>query len=179
MARAEAGDDDPQVVAVAEERRRADEAVEILRVADVAGVHDDEAADEIVLRGPLVVARLRRDRAGVDPVRDHAQPLRRRALGLESLAHRLADRDDPVGAAQVGADEASQDADDRRVAEAVELRRDLREDVLADDEHGRADALPDEDAEVADDRRVGHAEDEVGRAVRCSACRSAEPRYEK
>ena len=55
---------------------------------------------------------------------------------------------------------------DRRVAEPVELGRDLREDVLADDEHRRADALADEDAEVADDRRVGHAEHEVGRAGR-------------
>ena len=160
---AEACDHDPQVVSVAKERRSAHEAVEILRVPDVARVHDDEPADEAVLPRPLVVPRLRRDRAGVDPVRDHAEPLGRSALGLEPLAHRLADRDDPVGAPQVGADEASQDADHGRIAEPVELRRDLREHVLADDEHGRADALPDEHAEIADDRRVGHAQHEVGR----------------
>ena len=52
VARAEAGDHDPQVVAVAQERRRADEAVEILRVADVARVHDDEPPDEVVLLAP-------------------------------------------------------------------------------------------------------------------------------
>ena len=58
---------------------------------------------------------------------------------------------------------APQHADDGGVVEPVELGRDLREDVLADDEQRRADAPPDEDAEVADDRRVGHAEDEVRR----------------
>ena len=42
--RAEADDQDPQVVEVAQERGRADEAVEVLRVADVARVHDDEPA---------------------------------------------------------------------------------------------------------------------------------------
>ena len=114
--------------------------------------------DEPVLLGPGVVARLRGDRARVDPVRDDAEPLGRRALLLEALAHRLPDRDDPVGAAQVRADEGPQDADDGGVAEAVELGGDLREDVLADDEHRRADPLADEHAEVPDDRRVGHAE---------------------
>ena len=49
---AEAGDDDAQVVEVAQERRGADEAVEILRVADVARVHDDERVDEPVLASP-------------------------------------------------------------------------------------------------------------------------------
>ena len=72
----------------------------------------------------------------------------------------------------------AEDADDGWVAEPVELGRDLREHVLADDEHGRADAPADEDAEVADDRRVGHAEHEIG-ARPLSAWRSAEPRYEK
>ena len=47
----------------------------------------------------------------------------------------------------------------------MELRRDLREDVLTDDEHRRPDALADEDAEIADDRRVGHAQHEIGRAA--------------
>ena len=158
--------DDADVRAVAEERRRADEAVEVLRVTHVARVHDDEAADEPVALRPLVVARLRRDRARVDPVRDHAQALRRRALRLEPLPHRLADRDDAVGAAQVGTDEPAQDADHGGVPQPVELGRDLRKDVLADDEHRRADPLADEHAEVADDRRVGHAEHEIGLARR-------------
>ena len=114
--------------------------------------------------GPLVVARLRRDRAGVDPVRDHAQALRRRSLRLEPLPHRLADRDDAVGAAEIGADEPAQDADHRGIPQPVELGRDLGEDVLADDEHRRADPLSDEHTEVADDRRVGHAEHEIGLA---------------
>ncbi len=140
MSRPEAGDHDRQVVAVAQKRRRPDEAVEILRVPDVPRVHDDELPDEAVLLGPRVVAGLRRDRARVDPVRDHAQPLRWSALLLEALAHGLPDRDDPVGPPQVGADEGAEDADDGRVAEPVELGRDLREDVLADHEHGGADA---------------------------------------
>ena len=96
--RAEAGDDDAHVLAVAQERCRADEAVEVLRVPDVPRVHGDEAADEVVLRRPLVVPRLRRYRTRVDPVRDDPKALGRRALRLEALAHRLADRDDAVGA---------------------------------------------------------------------------------
>ena len=155
---AEAGDHDAEVVAIPQERRGSHEAVEILGVADVARVHHDEAPDEAVLLGPRVVARLRRDRAGVDPVRDHAQALGRGTLRLEPLPHRLADRDDPVRATEVGADEAAEDADHGRVPEPIELGRDLREHVLADDEHRRADALADEHAEVSDDRRIGHAE---------------------
>ncbi len=161
--RAEAGDHDAEVVAVPQERRGAHEAVEILRMADVARMHDDEPPVEAVLLGPGVVARLRRDRACVDPVRDHAQALGRRTLGLEPLPHRLADRDDPVRATEVRADEPAEDSDHRRIPKSIELRRDLREDVLADDEHRRADALADEHAEVSDDRRIGHAEHEIGR----------------
>ena len=58
--------------------------------------------------------------------------------------------------------EAAQHADHRRVAEPMELGRDLREHVLADDEHGRTHALAHDDADVADDRRVRHAEHEIG-----------------
>ena len=72
MARPEPGDHDAEVVPVAQERRRADEAVEILRVPHVARVHDDEAPDQIVPLRPLVVPWLRRDRTRVDPVRDDA-----------------------------------------------------------------------------------------------------------
>ena len=57
------------------EHRRPDERLEVLGVADVPGVHDDEAVDEAVLARPRVVARLRRDLVGVDPVRDHHDPL--------------------------------------------------------------------------------------------------------
>ena len=73
-------------------------------------------------------------------------------------------------APEVRADEAAEHADHGGIAEPVELGRDLREDVLADDEHRRADPLADEHAEVADDRRVGHAQHEVGsRAARARA----------
>ena len=86
VARAEADDHDAQVVEVAQERRRADERVEVLRVTDVAGVHDDERRRRAVLARPGVVARLRRDRRRVDPVRDHADPIGRGALLLQPAA---------------------------------------------------------------------------------------------
>ena len=162
VAGAEARDHDPEVVAVAEEGRRADEAVEVLRVPDVPGVHDDEARHEVVLpahslsRGCGVIARVS-TQFGITRSRSGGAP-----FASQPLAHRLADGDDPVGAPQVGADEPAEHADDGGVAEPVELGRDLREDVLADDEHGHAEAAADRDAEVADDRRVGHAEDEIG-----------------
>ena len=146
---------------VSEKGRGADEAVEILGVPHVAGVHRDEGRHEVVGSGPLVVARLGRDRARVHPVRDHAQTLRRRSLRLEPLPHGFADGDDPVGTPQVRADETAQNADDRRVAEAVELGRDLREHVLADDEHRHAEATAERDAHVTDDRRIGHAQHEI------------------
>ena len=131
-------------------------------MAHVPGVHDDELRDEVVLLRPLVVARLRRDRARVDPVRDHAKPSGRRPLRLQAQPHRLPDRDDAVRAAEVRGDERPQHADHCRIPETVELGRDLREDVLADDEHGGAEPPPHRDAEISDDRRVGHAEDEIG-----------------
>jgi hypothetical protein len=166
VTRAEARDDDADVLAVAQKGRRADEAVEVLCVADVARVHHDEPRREPVPFRPRVVAALWRDRTRVHPVRDHPQTLGGRALRLEPLAHGLADRDDAVGAAQVRADEPAQHADDRRVAEPVELGGDLGEDVLADDEHGSAEAASHGHAEVSHDRRVGHAEDEIGRRAR-------------
>ena len=55
--RAAADDRDAEVVEIVQQRRRADERVEILRVPDVAGVHDDEPAVEAVLPRPRVVAR--------------------------------------------------------------------------------------------------------------------------
>ena len=53
VARAGPDDHDPEVVEVAEQRGGANQRVEILRVADVAGVHDDEAVGEPVLARPL------------------------------------------------------------------------------------------------------------------------------
>jgi hypothetical protein len=55
--RAAADDGDDEVVEVTQERRRAHERVEILRMPDVAGVHDDEAVGQPLLARPLVVLR--------------------------------------------------------------------------------------------------------------------------
>ena len=81
---------------------------------------------------------------------------------LEPLLHRLADRDDAVGAAQVEARQRPSSADEHRVLEPLQLDRDLREDVLADHDERHAEAPRDEQSDVADDRRIGHAEDDVG-----------------
>ena len=131
MARAEADDQDAQVVEVAEERRGADERVEVLRVTDVAGVHDDEAVVEVVLARPLVVARLRRDRGRVDPVRDHREPLGGRPLLLEPLAASSRRSRRPGRRGGGRADERASRRDRDRVLEPPELDRDLGEDVLA------------------------------------------------
>ena len=88
-----------QVVEIAEKRRRTDERVEILRMADVPEVHDDELVDEVVFTSPGVFSRLRRDALRVAPVRDHPHAARINALLDDSLLHRLADDDDPVGEA--------------------------------------------------------------------------------
>ena len=49
----------------------------------------------------------------------------------------------------------------QRVLEPPELDRDLREDVLADDDERRPKRRATSSADVADHRRVGHAEDDV------------------
>ena len=82
----------------------------------------------------------------VDPVRDHLDPLGRRALLLETQLHRLADRDDAVGAPQVERDEPPQRAEHERVLEPLDALGDLGEDVLADDEERHAEAPRDERA---------------------------------
>ena len=102
---AEADDRDRQLVEVAKVRRRDDQLVEVLGVPDVPRVHDHEAAVEPGIARPLVLLGLRRDRRGVDPVRNHDHALRRRALGDQPLAHPLPDRHDRVRSAQVEADE--------------------------------------------------------------------------
>ena len=52
MPSAEARDDDEQVIEVAEERRSTHQAVEILGMTDVSGVHDDELLREVVALRP-------------------------------------------------------------------------------------------------------------------------------
>ena len=131
-------------------------------MTDVAGVHDDELLGEISGRATSD-CRLScgASRVGVDPVRDHAQAVRRRALLLQPPAHGVADRDDPVRATQVEADETAQQAHHRRILESLELDGDLGEDVLADDDERHPEAAGDEERDVRDDRRVGHAENDV------------------
>ena len=162
--RAAADQHDPQVVEVAQERRRADQRVEVLRVADVAGVHDDELVDELVL------ARPRRCRAGaarassmstqfgITTIRSPS-----RALRLEPLAHRLADRDDAVGALEVEADREPQrsDHDARLSSRFSSTATSGKTSWLIDDER-RAEPARDEQRDVGDHRRIGHAEHDVG-----------------
>jgi hypothetical protein len=167
--RPEADDRHPEIVEVAQQGRGREEDVEVRRVPDVAGVHHGEQAREPVIPNPTVVASLRRDRLGVDPVRDHADLIWRRSLGDQALAHPVADRDDVVGPLQVVRDELAQGADEPLVREPPELRRDLREDVLADHDQRRAIAARDLNGQRSDDRRVGLAEHQVGSLTRETA----------
>ena len=160
--RPEADHHDLEPLEVAEERRRADERVEVLGVPDVPRVHDDERVVDALLPRPRVLPRLRPELVRVDPVRDHRDPLGRRALLLEAQLHRLADRDDAVGPSEVERDEPPERAEDDGVLEPLDALRDLGEHVLADDEERDAEPARDEQPDVADDGRVGHAEDEVG-----------------
>ncbi len=160
--RAAADDPHGEVVEVAQERAGPDQGVEVLGVADVPGVHDDEMPQQPVLARPGVVARHRHDRRGVAPVRDHADALGADALLLQPLLHRLADHDHPVGGAKGRVDEPAQGADDDRVSEPAELDRDLREDVLRDHEQRDPEPGGDDAADRADERRIGHADHQVG-----------------
>ena len=110
---AEADDDDPHVVEVAKEGRRPHEHVEVLCVADVPRVHDDERSDEPVLLCPLVVAGPRRRSLRVDPVGYDADALGRCALLLQSEPHRVADRHHTVGALEIEANQPAQNADEQ------------------------------------------------------------------
>ena len=167
MPRAAADDRDAEVVDVVEQRRRPDQRVEILRVPDVARVHDDEPAVEAVLPRPRVVARRRRERVRVDPVRDHRHAIGARALRHEPLAHRLADRDDAVGAAQVRVARArATTARTTRFSIRPSCDRRLREHVLRHDDERHAEAARDDQREVADHRRVRHREHDVGPLLR-------------
>ena len=129
---------------------------------DVARVHDDERVDELVLARPVVVARARRQRVDVDPVRDHDHVARVRALLGEPRPHRLADRDDAVRALEVEPDRVAQSSDDDGVVQPLQLDRDLGEDVLADHDERRAEPARDEQRNVRDHGRIGHAQDDVG-----------------
>ena len=131
-------------------------------MADVAGVHDDKAARQLVLSGPSVVLWLRHDRLRVDPVGDHPHPISGSTFLLEPVAHGVADGDDAVGPLEVQADHAAQRADEQAIFEAAQLRGDLREDVLGDDEQRHAEAACDGEADVSHHRRVRHAEHEIG-----------------
>ena len=71
------------------------EHVEVLRQADVARVHQDEAIGEAVLARERVVLRSGDDRVAVGPVVDDVDPRRIGALLLDqAAAHPVAERDD-------------------------------------------------------------------------------------
>ena len=79
------------------------EHVEVLRQADVARVHQDEAIGEPVLACKRVVLRSGDDGVAVGPVVDDVDPSRIGALLLDQAApHAVAERDDAVGAAAAG-----------------------------------------------------------------------------
>ena len=153
--------DDSQADEVAQEGRRPNQRVEILGVPDVSRVHHDERLVEAALRRPLVVAWARRELRRVDPVRDHGDSLGRRPLVLEPQLHRVADRDDAVGALEVERDEPTKRAQENRLLESLHPLGDLGEDVLADDEQRHTEAARDDERDVPDDGRIGHAEDQV------------------
>ena len=159
---APADDDDAKIFEVAKKRSRAHECLDVLSMADVAGVHDHETRIETVFARPTVQARLRCDAVGVDPVLDHAHAIRAGALLLEPATHRLADRDDAVGTPQVSVDHETQKAHQQGVLEALELDRDLGEDVLGDDEERHTEPTGDHKPDVADHRRVGQGEHHIG-----------------
>ena len=161
MARARADDHDLQVVQVAQERRGTDKGIEILRVPHVAGVHDDELRVETNVACPGVRLIEGPEPLRVDPVGDHAQPLRAGALFLQPAAHRVADRHDAVGTAEVEADEPAQKAHQQGILQPLQLHGDLGEDVLADDDQRRPEAARGEEGNVGDDRWIGHAQDDV------------------
>ena len=163
VAGAEADDHDREVVEVAQERRGADELVEVLRVADVAGVHDDEAC--------------RRARCSAT-TRCRAASGRQRgvstqfgitldALGARALLVSRRCIVSPIATTRSA--RSTQSAEQRRTSlstagsRAAELDRDLGEDVLADDDERRAEAAAERRARATpDDRRVRHADDDVG-----------------
>ena len=162
MTRAGSDDCDHEIVEIPQERRGAHQRVEVLRVADVPGVHDHEPVCQARVLRPRIVLGERGQPRRIDPIRDHPHTVGRRALLLEPLAHRLPDRDEPVRAAQVDADEHAQQAHQRRVLQPLQLHCNLGKHILADDDERRPIAARDDERNVGDDGRIRHAEDDVG-----------------
>ena len=142
-------------------RRRVEQRRQILRVADVPGVHDDEAVDEPLLARPRIRALARRELLRVGPVRDHGDRVRLDALRDQPPAHPLADRHDSGRARKPEPDEPVEHADEDGVVEPAERDRDLGEDVLRDDDQRHTVAPSDGHADRGDEGRVGETEDEV------------------
>ena len=126
------------------------------------GMHDHELVVQPARGRPGVPPGVRLDLGGIDPVGDHLDPPFTRALVHQAQLHRLADRDDPVGATQIEPHELAQRSEHERVLEPLDALGDLGEDVLADDEQRDIEPPRDDEPDVPDDRWVGHAEDEVG-----------------
>ena len=155
--------DDPERLEVAQERRRANERVEVLGVTDVARVHHDERVVEPLLRRPGVAAWLWRELRRVDPVRDH---LDARGVGTLLLPAVASSCPRSRRRGRRGGDRAPTSRRSAATRTGCSSRlsalRDLGEDVLADDEQRHVEASRDGERDVADDRRVGHAEHEIG-----------------
>ena len=161
--RAAADDPHGEVVEVAQEAQAPDERVEVLRVADVARVHDDEALHEAGARGPRGCPR----GCGVDRSR------RRSSSGSRGSA-RLG-RPSPRAAASScrrsrrrGRPSGSDESTSRRSARSTNglWRRPSLTAIsgntsCAITSSGTRKRARDEPADGADERRVGHADDEV------------------
>ena len=154
--------DEADVLEIAQEGGGAHEHVEVLRIAHIPRVHDDELVDQAVLAGPGVVLRARHQFVGIHPVSNHHDPLGCHALRDQPRLHRLADRNDAVGIAQSHADEQPESPDEHRVPQAAQFDRDLREDVLHDRHIRDAKAPCRNECECGHERRIAHAHDEIG-----------------
>ena len=130
-------------------------------MADVPRMHDDELVVEARHARPFVPILKRLKPRRIDPVRNDAQAIGRRALGLESLPHRLADCNDAIRTTEVKRDQKAQYGHHCRIFEPLELYGDLRKDVLADHDKRNAKSPRDNKCDVGDDRRIGHTEDDV------------------
>jgi hypothetical protein len=137
-ARTAAIHDEHHVAAIDELARRADDEVERLRQADVAGVHDDGlvAHAELAPVGRAPVER--RDGLRVDEVGDgtHLLALTGRQLGGDVVAQVVREHRDGVGDAVAELLQTAGRGDDGRVGDGSELDGDVGKDVL-DVEHER------------------------------------------
>ena len=112
MTGTEPDDQDGQIVEITQERGGANEVVQVLSVADVARMHNDEPIRQVLRPRPVVLTRAGHDCGSVDPVGNDRDPLGRGALCDEPLAHAVADRHDVVGPLEVEGDQAPQHLDD-------------------------------------------------------------------